>query len=50
MPLLRSRFFPAEDPLGHNRFRRMNVNYELGLPMPVLTTPLNYVGGDESNG
>lgn len=26
------------------------VNYELGLPMPVLTTPLNYVGGGESNG
>ncbi len=23
------------------------VNYELGLPMPVLTTPLNYVGGGE---
>ena len=26
------------------------VNYELGLPMPALTTPLNYVGGGESNG
>ncbi|NUQ62784.1 MAG: hypothetical protein HUU20_09860 [Pirellulales bacterium] len=26
------------------------VNYELGLPMPVLTTPLNYVGGGESDG
>jgi predicted nucleic acid-binding protein len=26
------------------------VNYELGLPMPVLTTLLNYVGGGESNG
>ena len=25
------------------------VNYELGLPMPLLTTPLNYVGGDESD-
>ena len=23
------------------------VNYELGLPTPVLTTPLNYVGGGE---
>ncbi len=26
------------------------VNYELGLPLPVLTTPLNYLGGDESDG
>ena len=26
------------------------VNYELGLPMPVLTTPLNYLGGGESDG
>jgi predicted nucleic acid-binding protein len=26
------------------------VNYELGLPMPMLTTPLNYVGGSESDG
>jgi hypothetical protein len=26
------------------------VNYELELPMPVLTTPLNYVGGGESDG
>ncbi len=25
------------------------VNYELGLPMPLLTTPLNYLSGDESN-
>jgi len=25
------------------------VNYELGLPMPWLTTPLNYLSGDESN-
>ena len=25
------------------------VNYELGLPMPLLTTPLNYLGGDESD-
>ena len=25
------------------------VNYELGLPMPQLTTPLNYLSGDESN-
>jgi hypothetical protein len=26
------------------------VNYELGLPMPLLTTPLNYLSGDESHG
>jgi hypothetical protein len=26
------------------------VNYELGLPTPVVTTPLNYLSGDESNG
>jgi predicted nucleic acid-binding protein len=26
------------------------VNYELGLPMPLLTTPLNYLGGGESDG
>ncbi len=26
------------------------VNYELGLPMPLLTTPLNYLSGDESDG
>lgn len=26
------------------------VNGELGLPMPLLTTPLNYVGGDDTNG
>ncbi len=25
------------------------VNAELGLPMPVLTTPLNYLSGDESD-
>ena len=25
------------------------VNYELGLPIPLLTTPLNYLSGDESN-
>lgn len=25
------------------------VNYELGLPMPLLTTPLNYLSGDESD-
>ncbi len=25
------------------------VNYELGLPMPVLTTPLNYLSGGESD-
>jgi len=24
------------------------VNYELGLPTPLLTTPLNYLSGDES--
>ena len=26
------------------------VNYELGLPTPMLTTPLNYLGGDDSDG
>jgi len=26
------------------------VNRELGLPMPLLTTPLNYIGGDDTNG
>ena len=26
------------------------VNRELGLPMPLLTTPLNYVGGDDTDG
>jgi len=26
------------------------VNRELGLPMPILTTPLNYVSGDEADG
>jgi len=25
------------------------VNYELGLPMPLLTTPLNYLSGSESD-
>jgi predicted nucleic acid-binding protein len=25
------------------------VNRELGLSMPLLTTPLNYVGGDDTN-
>ncbi len=25
------------------------VNYELGLPMPLLTTPLNYLSGGESD-
>jgi len=25
------------------------VNYELGLPMPLLTTPLNFLSGDESD-
>ena len=23
------------------------INYEMGLPMPLLTTPLNYLSGDE---
>jgi predicted nucleic acid-binding protein len=32
--------------MGHIRL----VNRELGLPMPLLTTPLNYVGGDDTNG
>jgi hypothetical protein len=32
--------------MGHIRA----VNHELGLPTPILTTPLNYVGGDEGNG
>jgi predicted nucleic acid-binding protein len=26
------------------------INYELGLPMPILTTPVNYLSGDESDG
>ena len=26
------------------------VNRELGLPLPILTTPLNYVGGDDADG
>ena len=26
------------------------VNRELRLPMPILTTPLNYVGGDDADG
>ena len=26
------------------------VNRELGLPMPTLTTPMNYVGGDNEDG
>ena len=26
------------------------INYELGLPMPLLTTPVNYLSGDESDG
>ena len=25
------------------------VNFELGLPMPLLITPLNYLSGDESD-
>ena len=35
------------------RVRRISaraVNRELGLPTPLLTTPLNYVGGDDDNG
>jgi len=32
--------------IGHIRA----VNRELGLPMPLLTTPLNYIGGDDTNG
>ena len=32
--------------MGHIRA----VNRELGLPTPLLTTPLNYVGGDDDNG
>ncbi len=26
------------------------VNLELGLPMPIITTPLNYIGGDDADG
>ena len=26
------------------------VNYELGFPTPIVTTPLNYLSGDESDG
>lgn len=26
------------------------INYGLGLPMPILTTPLNYLSGDENDG
>jgi hypothetical protein len=25
------------------------VNFELGLPMPLLTTPMNFVSGGQSN-
>jgi len=25
------------------------VNQELGLPMPLITTPLNYVGGADAD-
>jgi hypothetical protein len=25
------------------------VNYEMGLPVPLLATPLNYLSGDESD-
>jgi len=33
-----------------NKFNHIKViNYELGLPTPVLTTPLNYLGGGETN-
>ena len=26
-----------------------SINYELGLPMPTLTTPVNYLSGDETD-
>ena len=32
--------------MGHIRA----VNRELGLPTPLVTTPLNYVGGDDDHG
>ncbi len=33
-----------------NKFTHIKIiNYELGLSTPVLTTPLNYLGGGESN-
>jgi predicted nucleic acid-binding protein len=32
--------------LGHIRA----VNHELGLPTPLVTTPLNYVGGEDNDG
>ena len=32
--------------MGHIRA----VNRELGLPPPLVTTPLNYVGGDDNDG
>ena len=32
--------------IGHIRA----VNRELGLPTPLVTTPLNYVGGDDNDG
>ena len=32
--------------MGHIRA----VNRELGLPTPLVTTPLNYVGGDDNDG
>jgi predicted nucleic acid-binding protein len=34
-----------------NKMEHMRVvNYELGLPMPLLTTPLNYLSEGESDG
>ncbi len=34
-----------------NKMRHIRaVNRELGLPTPLVTTPLNYVGGDDKKG
>ena len=34
-----------------NKMEHMRlVNYELGLPTPIVTTPLNYFSGDETDG
>lgn len=34
-----------------NRMERIrSINDELGLPMPILTTPVNSLSGDESDG
>ena len=40
------RHLANRNKMGHIQM----VNRELGLPMPLLTTPLNYVGGDDANG